>query len=171
MAAKKFKGTPLDKQGHYRALKIAPGSGIDDIRLAYAMAKQTASGPYLEKLTKAYNVLKDSKRREAYDAEGQSSGIEVMKSPITLVVALVILIVTVTILWLPEIQLRGKKFQSGQTLVEISSGREFGTIVQIDSSHQFGSGQPTTGYLVQLAGNGSERWFPAIDLQATCNSR
>ena len=162
---------PLDPEGHYKILKVSPEAGADEVRLAYAMAKQNASGPYLQKLEAAYEALKDPKRREAYDGEGVPEGTPILKNPITLVVAIAILIGAIAFLWVPDIRMRSRKFEAGQTLVKMGTSRPFGKVIQVDRSHQFNAGPAMTGYLVELAENGRRVWLPAIDLQATCETR
>jgi curved DNA-binding protein CbpA len=161
---------PLDLKGYYRLLKIASDASPDEVRLAYAMAKSTAEGPHLRRIEDAYAVLKDPRKRAAYDKEGQKS-FEPLKSPATLAVAAAALIGVFVWLWLPEINLRRKSFRPGQTLVEIRSGRPFGEVVRYEASHSFPGGSSGPAYLVKLGTTGSERWFPAIDLQATCDGR
>lgn len=165
------KAKPLDPKGHYRALKVSADAEADEIRLAYAMAKQNATGPYLQKIDAAYEVLKNPASREAYDKEGLSKGLDFMKSPITLLAAIAVLAVVIFFLWLPGIQMRSKKFEAGQVLVRKASGREFGKVIRVDPSHPFGAGVTTTGYLVELADGGRQVWLPAIDLQATCEAQ
>ncbi len=166
MAQKK----PTDPKGYYRLLKIARDASADEIRLAYAMAKTTSEGSQLKRLEDAYEVLKNPKRRAAYGKEGQRV-VEPLKSPITLVIAVVALIGVFLWLWLPEINLRRKQFRAGQTIVEIRSGRPFGEIVRYEGNHSFPGGGSGPAYLVKVGGTGSERWIPAIDLQATCNGQ
>jgi len=165
------KAKPLDPKGFYRILKITPEASADEIRLAYAMAKQSAEGPYLQKLHAAYEVLKNPAAREAYDKEGLSQSLDFMRSPLTLVVAVAILAAVLYWMWLPGIRMHGKKFQAGQTLVRTSSGSEFGKVIRVDPSHRFGDSPATTAYLVELAETGKQVWLPAIDLQATCDAR
>jgi curved DNA-binding protein CbpA len=166
MAKKK----PLDLKGYYRLLKVSPEAPVDEIRLAYAMVKQEAVGPYLKRLEAAYRILKDPKAREAYDKEGLST-FNPLKSPATLVVSIVLLITIFFWLWLPQINLRRKSFSPGQTLVEMRTGREFGRVVSYESSHAFPGGATSPAYLVRMGETGSERWIPAIDLQATCDGQ
>ncbi len=167
MAQKK----PTDLKGYYRLLKIAPDASADEIRLAYAMAKTTSEGPHLRRLEDAYEVLKNPKRRAAYDKEGQRTTIEPLKNPVTLVIAVVVLVAVFLWLWLPDINLRRKHFRAGQTIVEIRSGRPFGEIVRYEGNHPFPGGSSGAAYLVKVGSTGSERWFPAADLQATCNGQ
>ncbi|MCI0548625.1 MAG: hypothetical protein L0027_15240 [Candidatus Rokubacteria bacterium] len=161
---------PRDTRGYYRALKIAPDASPDEIRLAYAMVKTTSEGPHLRRIEQAYQTLKDPRRRAAYDKEGQPR-FDPLKSPITLVAAVAVLIAVFIWLWLPEINLRRKSFRPGQTLVEIRTGRTFGEVTRYEVRHSFPGGVTGPAYLVKLDGGGSERWFPARDLQTTCNGR
>lgn len=163
-------GKPLDTKGYYRLLKIAPESSHEDIRLAYAMARTQVEGQSLRRLEEAYKVLKNPKTRAAYDKEGLRQ-FEPLRSPVTLVAAVVLLIVSFVWLWLPEIQMRRKSFRSGQTLVEIRTGRVFGEVVRYETRHEFPGGMTAPAYLVKLGESGTERWFPAIDLQATVNAQ
>ncbi len=164
MAKKK---TPLDTKGYYRALKVSPEASVDEIRLAYAMAKQNAAGPYLARLEKAYDVLKDRESRAAYDAEGQQRT-NYLRNPLTLVACIVVLVAAFALLWLPGIRLRQKTFLTGQELVTISTRAPFGEVLRYKPRHEFANGARGPAYLVRLAATGAERWFPAIDLQVTC---
>lgn len=161
---------PRDLKAYYRLLKIAPDASPDEVRLAYAMARSTAEGTQLRRIEKAYEILRNPKRRAAYDKEGQKN-LAPLKSPLTLGIALAALIGIFVWLWLPEISLRRKSFRAGQTLVEIRSGRTFGEVVRYDPGHSFPDGVTGPAYLVKMGTSGSERWFPAIDLQATCEGR
>jgi len=160
----------LDVRGYYRALKVSPEVPQEEVRLAYAMAKQNAAGPQLKRIELAFEVLNSREKRKQYDTEGIAK-FNPLKSPWTLVGAIVVLVASVLLLWIPEIRMRGKRFQPGQTLVETSTRREFGVIVRVESTHRFPEGITAPGYLVRLAEGGEERWFPAIDLQASCETR
>jgi len=162
--------TPLDTKGYYRVMRVRPDCSLDEIRLAYAMAKQNATGPYLEKLEEAYETLKDDKKRAAYDAEGLQ-GVNYLQNPLTLTAAIVVLIVVFIFLWLPDIRLHGKSFQPGQQLSTASTRAPFGSVVRYDPSHTFPNGTRGPAYLVRLADSGIEQWFPAVDLQASCEQR
>jgi curved DNA-binding protein CbpA len=167
MPATKPKNTPLDVKGYYRLLKVSRMADIDEIRLSYAMAKQNAEGPYLAKLEKAYETLKIPQTRAKYDAEGIRQT-DLLRSPFTLAAAIVVLIGAIVVLWLPEIQMRMKRFEPGQELVSASTRQQFGTVVNYDPAYQFPGGNRGPAYLVRLTDGSQEKWFPAIDLQATC---
>jgi curved DNA-binding protein CbpA len=162
------KQTPLDKKGYYRLLKVSPETSADEIRLAFAMAKQNAAGPHLQKMEEAYEVLKDKESRAAYDAEGQGQRASYLRNPLTLVACIVVLAASIALLWLPDLRLRQKSFQTGQELVTIGTRAPFGEVVRYNPRHEFANGTSGPAYLVRLAETGAERWFPAIDLQATC---
>src|SRR5882672_5249010 len=104
---------PLDLKGYYRTLKVSPGAGTDEIRLSYAMVRQNASGPFLKRVEEAFETLKDAERRASYDREGLE-GTQVLKKPGTLAGALVVLVATLAIVFVPGL-LRGMKtFRQGQ---------------------------------------------------------
>lgn len=165
------KPAAADSLGHYRALKVNPAADVEEIRLAYAMAKQTATGPYLRRVEDAYEVLKDARRRAAYDRLGGAPSIDwgkYLKSPWTLVVCVAILSAAIALIWVPDIRMRSKHFQAGQVLTLIGSGSEFGEVVRVDPAHRFPQGLVAPAYLVRLAGGSEERWYPEVDLQSTC---
>jgi hypothetical protein len=165
------KKKPLDKKGYYRILKVATDAPQEELGLAFAMARSTAApGPALRRLEEAYETLKDPRKRAAYDKE-DSRNFEPLKSPVTLVVSVVLLIALFVWFWLPEIQKRSKSFRSGQTLVEMRTGRVFGEVVRYERNHSFPGGVTGAAYLVKVGTGGPERWFPAIDLQATCTGQ
>lgn len=156
--------------GYYRALKVSTDASSDDIRLAYAMAKQEVAGPALKRVERAFEVLNDPARRKEYDAEGISK-FDPLKSPWTLVAALAVLVGAIALLWIPDIRMRNRRFQAGQTLYGIQTRQEFGTVIRAESAHAFPDGIAAPGYLVRLAGSGEEKWFPAVDLQASAEAR
>ena len=164
------KKRPLDAKGYYRILKVDPGVGVDEIRLAAAIAKQNAAGPHLKKIDEAYDVLSNTKSREIYDKEGLERP-NLLKSPLTLAVCAMILILAILLLWIPTMKLHGKTFTAGQTLVETRTGKEFGTVVRADHDHLFSQGIMAPAYLVRPADGAPERWYPAIDLQRMCDAR
>lgn len=164
------KKKPLDTKGYYRLLKVAPDAPQDELSLAAAMAKSSASPALQKRIDEAYKVLRDPKKRAAYNMEG-IRGFEPLRSPATLVAAVVILIGIFVWLWLPEIRKRNKSFSTGQTLVETRTNRVFGEVIRFEARHEFPGGVTAPAYLVKLGEHGSERWFPAIDLQATCDVR
>lgn len=164
------KKKPLDTRGYYRVLKVAPDAPQNELSLAAAMAKSTATAAQQRRIEEAFNVLKDPRKRAAYDREGIRA-FEPLKSPVTLVVAVALLIAAFVWFWLPEIRMRSKSFNPGQTLVETRTSRVFGEVVRYESNHAFPGGVRAPAYLVRVGTGGPERWFPAIDLQATCEAR
>lgn len=164
------KQTPLDRKEYYRVLKVSPEADHDEIKLAYAMAKQNAAGPYLAKLDEAWDVLKDRNKRAAYDAEGLEKT-NYFRHPATLLAAIAVLVVVFVTLWLPGIQMRNKKYGPGQELVTVAGRQPFGTVVRFERQHSFPGGVTAPAYLVRMAGTGSEQWLPEIDLQASCAAR
>ena len=166
MAAKK---SP-DPKGYYRILRVSPEASHDEIRLAHAMAMQGLSGPQLRRLEQAYGVLKNPESRAAYDKERLKKEWS-FSSPLTLLIAVAVLVIVFMWVWLPGIRMHGKTFRAGQSLVEIRTGRQFGQVVKFESHHSFPEGVNGPGYLVKMGTGSQERWFPAIDLQATCNAR
>jgi curved DNA-binding protein CbpA len=163
------KPKPLDVKGHYRILKVATDAGVEEIRLATAMAKQNAAGPYLRKIEEAWETLSVAERREAYDRMGLDRP-NPLKSPYTLAACVALLIGAFVWLYLPEIRMRSKTFAAGQTLIEVHTGREFGQVLERSTSHLFPQGVRAPAYLVRMAAGG-DRWLPAADLQATCDAR
>jgi curved DNA-binding protein CbpA len=164
------KRKPLDLKGYYRTLKVSPGVEIDEIRLSYAMVRQNASGPHLKRVEEAFETLKDSTRRAAYDMEGLE-GTKIFKQPSTLAAAAALLVLIIAVVYGPGL-LRGMKtFKQGQTLVETRTGRPFGVVVQYEDSHQFPQGGSAPAYLVRMAGSAELRWLPSYDLQSICDGR
>lgn len=166
MAKKK----PLDIKGYYRVLKVSVDAGPDEIRLATAIAKQNASGPHLRRVDEAWGTLSVLRRRQEYDAMGLERP-NPLKSPYTLVVCIVILLGIFFWLYAPAMAMRRKTFSAGQTLVDMRTRQEFGTVVQVDENHRFPNGEVLVGYLIRSAGGGADHWYPAIDLQSTMNAR
>jgi curved DNA-binding protein CbpA len=166
MARKK----PLDIKGYYRLLKVSVDAGPDEIRLATAIAKQNATGPHLKRIDEAWGALSVPRLRQQYDSMGLERP-NPLKSPWTLVVCAVILAGIYFWLYAPGIAMRSKTFTVGQMLVDIRTRQEFGIVVQVDQNHRFSNGEVRVGYLVRAASGGSDRWYPAIDLQSTMNAR
>src|SRR5262245_40639890 len=166
MAKKK----PLDLKGYYKLLKVSVEAGQDEIRLATAIAKQNAAGPYLRRIEEAWGVLSVPKRRQEYDALGHERP-NPLKSPWTLVACIAILIGVFLWLYAPEIAMHRKTFSAGQRLMDSRTRQEFGTVVQVDQNHRFPNGEVRVGYLVRTADGGQDRWYPAIDLQSTVIAR
>lgn len=158
-----------DPKGYYRILRVSPEATHDEIRLAHAMAMQGVSGPHLRRMEQAYGILKSPKSRAAYDKERLRRE-RPFFSPRTLLIAVAVLVVVFLWLWLPGIRMHGKTFRAGQSLVEIRTGRQFGQVMKYESHHSFPEGMNGPGYLVKVGTGDQERWFPAIDLQATCNA-
>lgn len=161
---------PLDLKGHYRILKVSPGASPDEIRLSYAMVRQNASGGLLKRVEEAFETLKDAERRAAYDREGLE-GSKILKNPATLGGAIALLVLILAVIYGPAVARGMKSFRQGQTLVETRTGRDFGVVVAHEEAHRFPPGVTAPAYLVRMAGTNEERWFPAYDLQSSCNTR
>ncbi|MBI3450344.1 MAG: hypothetical protein HY049_15695 [Acidobacteria bacterium] len=161
---------PLDLKGYYRILKVSPEAPPDEIRLSYALVRQDANGPHLKRIEEAYETLKDPAKKAAYDREGFERP-DPLKSPVTLAATVVVFIAILAAIYGPGYLRSRKSFQPGQTLVDVASGREFGSVVRFEDSHRFPQGSSTPAYLVRMPGAEGERWYPAYDLQASCEGR
>jgi len=62
------------------------------------------------------------------------------------------------------------RFEPGDALVDVHSGRPFGEVARYDDSHAFPNGRSARAYLVELE-DGAEKWYPAQDLERNCATR
>ncbi len=161
---------PLDVKGFYRIIRVDPEASPDEIRLAYAMAKQNAAGAYLKRIDEAYGALKDPGRRAEYDHQGHARA-NPLKSPYTLAGSIAALVLVLAVVFVPAMSRRLRSFSAGKALVDARSGRAFGVVVRHEEAHAFPQGGSSPAYLVRLAANGEERWYPARDIQETCEAR
>ena len=158
-----------DSRGYYKTLNLEPGTGIEEVHLAYGFLKyeweNEGTSPD-RKVQEAYECLSDPARKAAYDARGGarlSSGSSRQRTAIFFSL-LAALLLFAAFVFPGFLRPKPAPFSAGDHLVRESSGALLGEIVRREEFHRFPQGKVGAGYLVRLSA-GEERWFPAHDLE------
>lgn len=156
-----------DARGYYKLLNLEPGSGIEEVRLAYRFLKyaweKEGSAPH-RKVNEAHACLGDRKRKALYDAQRGDMADPARYRDFVYTVLLVVLIAFAALVFPGFLKPSLKPFGSGDRLNRTSTGFFFGEVVRREQSHKFPKGQTYPGYLVRLP-DGEQRWYPASDLE------
>ena len=156
-----------DSRGYYKLLSLEPGSGIEEVNLAYGFLKyeseKDGNAPD-RKTQEAYACLSDPDRKAAYDIRGGDVVASTRKRMTGYGVLLVILFVFAAFIFPGFLKPSPRPFHSGDRLVRSSNGSFFGEIVRRERFHKFPKEKVGAGYLVRLP-DGEERWYPGSDLE------
>ncbi len=156
-----------DSRGYYKLLSLEPGSGIEEVNLAYGFLKyeseKDGNAPD-RKTQEAYACLSDPDRKAAYDIRGGDVVASTRKRMTGYGVLLVILFVFAAFIFPGFLKPSPRPFHSGDRLVRSSNGSFFGEIVRREQFHKFPKEKVGAGYLVRLP-DGEERWYPGSDLE------
>ena len=156
-----------DSRGYYKLLSLEPGSGIEEVNLAYGFLKyesEKGGNAPDRKAQEAYACLSDPDRKAAYDTRRGDVAASERKRRGGYVVLLVILFVFAAFIFPGFLKPSPSPFHSGDRLVRFSNGSFFGEIVRREESHKFPKDKVGAGYLVRLP-DGEKRWYPASDLE------
>ena len=156
-----------DSRGYYKLLSLEPGSGIEEVNLAYGFLKYESEkdGNAPDRRTQeAYACLGDPARKAAYDSRGGDAVASARNWMIRYVILLVILFAFAAFIFPGFLKPALGPFHSGDRLVRSSDGSFFGEVVRREQSHRFPKEIVAAGYLVRLPG-GEQRWYPGSDLE------
>ena len=156
-----------DSRGYYKLLSLEPGSGIQEVDLAYGFLKYESEKDGKEpdrKTQEAYACLSDPGRKAEYDTRGGAVEATGRKRMTSYVVLLVILFGFAAFIFPGFLRPAPGPFHSGDRLVRSSNGSFFGEIVRREQFHKFPEDRVGAGYLVRLQ-DGEERWYPGSDLE------
>ncbi len=156
-----------DSRGYYKLLNLEPGSGIEEVNLAYGFLKYESEkdGKAPDRKTQeAHACLSDPGRKAAYDTRRGDVEATARKRMTSYVVLLVILFAFAAFIFPGFLKPAPGPFHSGDRLVRSSNGSFFGEIVRREQFHKFPKEKVAAGYLVRLPG-GEERWYPGSDLE------
>ncbi len=155
-----------DSRGYYKLLGLEPGTGVEEVNLAYDFLKyeseKDGNAPD-RKIQEAYACLSDPVRKAAYDIRGgdvAASG----RNRVSYVVLLVILFFFAAFIFPGFLKPSPGPFHSGDRLVRSTTGLFLGEVVRREEFHNFAKDQVGAAYLVRLP-DGEERWYPGSDLE------
>lgn len=156
-----------DPLGYYKVLNVSPGANEAEIRLAYTFLKnawqQNRALPRA-RIREAFECLSDPRQKAAYDTGKLGRGDHEW---LTAAIGSVVLAALVAFAGLvfPGFLLSGPQpYRSGDTLVRAADQGALGQIVRQEAVHRFPNGQTGSAYLVKHV-DGTERWYPAGDLE------
>jgi curved DNA-binding protein CbpA len=161
-----------DPREYYKLLNLEPGSGIEEVHLAYGFLKyewESEGAQPDAKIQKAYECLSNPSRKAAYDSKGAGRGggsltLSSSKRMTISVVLLAVLFLFAAFVFPGFLRPAPAPYSAGDRLVRSSSGAVFGEIVRREQFHKFPQEKVGAGYLVRLP-DGEKRWFPAHDLE------
>ena len=156
-----------DSRGYYKLLNLEPGSGIEEVNLAYEFLKYESEKDDKapdRKTQEAYACLSDPGRKAEYDIRGGDVDATTRKWMTSYWVLLVILFAFAAFIFPGFLKPGPGRFHSGDRLVRSSNGAIFGEIVRREQFHKFPQDRVGAGYLVRLQ-DGEERWYPGSDLE------
>jgi curved DNA-binding protein CbpA len=156
-----------DSRGYYKLLNLEPGSGIEEVNLAYGFLKYESEkdGKTPDRKTQeAYACLSDPGRKAVYDTRRGDVEATARKQMTGYGVLLVILFGFAAFIFPGFLKPAPGPFHSGDRLVRSSNGSYLGEVVRREQFHKFPEEKVGTGYLVRLQ-DGEERWYPGSDLE------
>ena len=165
-------------------LGVSPSAQREEIQLAYVLRKREilTSGEFTEaELKQAYEALTNPGRRVASPGGRPSppvarpraaAGSPPAVSGIGLLVLLLgaLALVCGVYVW-PQYGHRFRSFGPNDALVEIRTGRPFGTVLEVKKDYLFANGKIGAAYRVRLEPDGGEAWYPTSDIQYACKRR
>ena len=156
-----------DSRGYYKLLNLEPGSGLEEVNLAYGFCKyeseQDGHAPN-SKIEEAFACLSDPARKAAYDTKGGDVAGPELKRMRGYLVLLVSLFVFAAFIFPGFLKPSPGPFHSGDRLIRSSNGSFLGEIVRREQFHKFPKEKVGAGYLVRLP-DGEQRWYPGSDLE------
>lgn len=170
-----------DPLGYYAALNVSPGANEIEIVLAFKLLKRA----HLERrktfdiglVQEAYDVLRIPSQRSLYDKgrltrrRGRAVVVKRRTDPqrtrgiVTLALLAVILVAVLGVIYGSSIRATFVQFDPGDTLYRSGNVRPLGTVVQYDDHHVFPNGADVPAYRIRRTSTGTEKWYPASDLE------
>ena len=157
-----------DPKGYYALLNLSPNASEAEVRLAYTFLK-IAWGMNRKlnraKIKEAYDCLSDADRCLEYRTAGKKkrgspgNRVYVFGGSLALVLFLVGAFVFPGFL-IPA----ADPFRSGDRLLHAGDMAPLGEVVRMEAGHRFANGLAGNAYLIRME-DGTERWFPTIDLE------
>ncbi len=164
-------------------LGVSPSAKREEIQLAYVLRKRESltSGEFTEdELKQAYEALANPGRRVASPGGRPSpvarpraaAGSPPAVSGIGLLALLfgALAVVCGLSVW-PQYGHRFRSFRPNDALVEIRTGKAFGTVLEVKKDYLFANGKVGAAYRVRLEPDGGEAWYPTSDIQYVCKRR
>lgn len=162
---------------YYEVLGVSPSARREEIQLAYVLRKREilTSGEFTQaELKEAFEALINPGRRSvaAGSRPRPAAGSPPAVSGMGLLALLfgVLAAVGMFYVW-PRYAHHFRSFGPNDALVEIRTGKPFGTVLEVKKDYVFTNGKAGAAYRVRLEADGGEAWLPISDIQYVCKRR